>query len=384
MFDRAMRRYQETEPTIHAWVEVNPQPPTGSGPLDGIPFGVKDIFETAGLATEYGSAVYAGRKGEYDADVVYRLRDLGAVLFGKTTTAAFASFDPPATRNPRNPEHTPGGSSSGSAAAVAAGVVPLALGTQTLGSVIRPASFCGVVGFKPTFGMVSKRGVLAFAPALDTVGFFANDVALVQRVWRALGHPLNAPSWRRFWLVEGLPEVEPVMAEAFAREVERIARAHGVGRIRLPRDYAEIYSGACLVNDYEGARSHEQRYDQFGERLGPKLAALVQRGLTIPDPDHCRALEYLEAVRFHAGKRLGPADVILAPAASGPAPRGLGSTGDPLMNGAWTALHMPAVTVPMPRAPGELPLGLQMIGARGTDAMLLATARWYETLCATR
>ena len=158
----AMRVYNATESQIHAWVEVNPQEPLGDGPLDGIPFGVKDIFETTGLATEYGSALYLGRKGTFDAEIVTTLRELGGVLFGKTQTTAFASFDPSPTRNPHNLTHTPGGSSSGSAAAVAAGVVPFALGTQTMGSVIRPASFCGVVGFKPTFGKLPVHGVLPF------------------------------------------------------------------------------------------------------------------------------------------------------------------------------------------------------------------------------
>ncbi|MBM3775935.1 MAG: amidase, partial [Acidobacteria bacterium] len=152
-------RIRERDPEIRAWVEVSPQPPLGPGPLDGIPFGAKDIFETRGLATEYGSPLYAGRKGDTDAALVTDLRRRGALLLGKTQTTAFAYFDPAPTRNPRDPRHTPGGSSSGSAAAVACGMVAFALGSQTQGSVIRPAAFCGVVGFKPTFGKLSTEGV---------------------------------------------------------------------------------------------------------------------------------------------------------------------------------------------------------------------------------
>src|SRR5262245_18143734 len=167
--------YGATEAMIHAWVEVNPQPPLGDGPLNGIPFGVKDIFETTMLRTEYGSPLYRSRRGSCDAAIVSNLRELGAVLFGKTHTTAFAYFDAAPTRNPRNPAHTPGGSSSGSAAAVAAGVVPFALGSQTMGSIIRPASFCGITGFKPTFGTLPVDGVLPFAPSVDTVGLLAEN-----------------------------------------------------------------------------------------------------------------------------------------------------------------------------------------------------------------
>src|SRR4051794_24656245 len=167
----ALDAYARTEPSIQAWVEVNPQEALGDGLLNGIPFGVKDILETTGFATEYGSPLYAGRQGNCDATIVTRLREAGGILFGKTRTTAFAYFDPAPTRNPRDPAHTPGGSSSGSAAAVAAGVVPFALGSQTMGSIVRPASFCGIVGFKPTFGTLPVDGVLPFAPSLDTVGF---------------------------------------------------------------------------------------------------------------------------------------------------------------------------------------------------------------------
>src|SRR3954451_23156445 len=178
-----MRRIALTELDVRAWVEVIPQEPAFTGPLNGIPFGAKDIFETSGLATEYGSPLYEGRKGTYDAHVIGDLRRTGAVLLGKTRTTPFASFDATPTRNPRLSGTTPGGGSSGSAAAVAAGMVPFALGTQTLGSVLRPASYCGICGFKPSFGLLSMEGVLPFAPSLDTVGLFTESAADMAELW---------------------------------------------------------------------------------------------------------------------------------------------------------------------------------------------------------
>src|SRR5688500_18087321 len=193
-----MDRIRSLDSEIHAWVQVLPQKPTGEGALNGIPFGVKDIIETQGLATEYGSAIYKGRIGTADAAIVRELRRRGGVLVGKTHTTAFAYRTPAPTRNPRNLEHTPGGSSSGSAAAVAAGMVPFALGTQTRGSILRPASYCGVTGFKPSFGLVSVDGVLPYAKSLDTVGFFTHTPADMLALWEAMGHS------------SGLPAVEPL------------------------------------------------------------------------------------------------------------------------------------------------------------------------------
>ena len=184
-------RIRSKDADIHAWVQVLPQPPTGRGALSGIPFGMKDIVETKGLSTEYGSPIYKGRIGTDDAAIVRELRQRGGILLGKTHTTAFAYRTPAPTRNPRNLAHTPGGSSSGLAAAVAAGMVPFAIGTQTGGSVLRPASFCGVTGFKPTFGWTSTEGVLPFAKSLDTLGFFTHTAADMLALWEALGHSTN-------------------------------------------------------------------------------------------------------------------------------------------------------------------------------------------------
>src|SRR5229473_6218907 len=216
-----LERIAARDEQLRAWVQIEPQPALGSGPLSGIPFGAKDIYETCGLATEYGSPLYAGRKGTTDASLITELRKLGAVLVGKTQTTAFAYFDPAPTRNPHDPACTPGGSSSGSAVAVAAGMVPFALGTQTLGSVLRPASFCGVVGFKPSVGLLSLEGVLPFAPSLDTAGLFTQTADDMQMLWTRMGHAEATPK-RSLAVPSLMPSVDPCMEVAFRRTVERL------------------------------------------------------------------------------------------------------------------------------------------------------------------
>jgi Asp-tRNA(Asn)/Glu-tRNA(Gln) amidotransferase A subunit family amidase len=340
--DDCLRRIRERDAGIRAWVEVAPQPATGDGPLRGVPFGAKDIFETRGLSTEYGSPLYAGRKGASDAALITMLRDRGAILLGKTHTTAFASFDPAPTRNPRVPGHTPGGSSAGSAAAVADGMVPFALGTQTLGSVLRPASYCGVCGFKPTFGLLPIQGVLPFAPALDTAGFFAPTAADMLWFWTRL-----------------FPD-----AETAAPANPRLGE--------LPARWTELVEAAYVVNRYEGARTHEARYREFGDRIGVRLAALLRQGLETPEREYRNALAFIGQMRNEAFARH---DFVLSPAATGPAPAGFDSTGDPSMNAGWTAIGAPAITIPRPVFP---PLGLQIAAPPGHDGALLAFAADLE------
>lgn len=340
--DECLRRIAALDGDVRAWVVVAPQSPASDGPLRGVPFGAKDIFETAGLATEYGSPLYAGRRGTHDAALVALLRSRGAILLGKTYTTAFASFDPAPTRNPAYPGHTPGGSSSGSAAAVAAGMVPFAIGTQTLGSIIRPASYCGVCGFKPTYNLILFDGALPFAPSLDTVGFFANTADDMLWLWDRLGIDRGAPS---------IPNA-------------RVADWQSA----LPDWWDDIVEAACTVNRYEGARTHEWRYRQYGDRMGVRLAALIREGLATPDRDYRAALDRIARARDAVFSRY---DFILTAAATGPAPEGYSSTGDPRMNAVWTALGAPAITIPRPVHP---PLGLQIAAAPGRDAALLAFA----------
>jgi Asp-tRNA(Asn)/Glu-tRNA(Gln) amidotransferase A subunit family amidase len=373
-------RIRDLDGEIRAWREVRPQPPTGDGPLAEIPFGAKDIIETRGLPTEYGSAIYAGRVGTDDAAIVRELRGRGAILLGKTHTTAFAYKTPAPTRNPRDLAHTPGGSSSGSAAAVAAGMVPFALGTQTRGSILRPASYCGVVGFKPSYGRLPMDGVLAFAHSLDTLGFFTHTAADALELWSALGHSRGREESVALGAPEPLPSgVEPAMARAFEDALARLSRA---GVAIEPLDIAAMLDALDAANltvtFYEGARFHERRCEEHGARMHD-MADLVRDGLRIPTERYEEAKRYIAACRVEVAALYASTPVILVPAATGPAPRGLESTGDPRMNAPWTALGTPALSIPLPLASG-LPLGLQLTAADGDDARVLRTGVRLEAL----
>ena len=365
--------------SIHAWVQLNPQAPTGSGKLSGIPFGAKDIIETKGLTTEYGSSIYKGRIGTADAAIVRLLRERGAVLLGKTHTTAFAYRTPAPTRNPRDVTHTPGGSSSGSAAAVAAGMIPFALGTQTGGSVLRPASFCGVTGFKPTYGLLPMEGVFPFAKSLDTLGLFAHTAADMLALWGSLDYRTGQAEDFSLGVPQPLPDVEPAMATAFANTVARV-RAAGVSvrPIDIAPMLAKLVEASRIVMFYEGARFHEQRFKEYGDRL-EDMAHLVREGLQIPAARYDESMRYIEQCRSTVAELYKATPVILVPAAPGPAPLGLTSTGDSRMNAPWTALGTPAITIPMPVG-HALPLGLQLTADRGQDARVLQTARRLESL----
>lgn len=373
---------KEKDPSIHAWVQVAPQRPTGEGTLSEIPFGAKDIIETHGLATEYGSPIYKGRIGTSDAAIVQDLRRRGAILMGKTHTTAFAYRDPALTRNPRNLEHTPGGSSSGSAAAVAAGMVPLALGTQTRGSVLRPASYCGVTGFKPTYGLITMDGVFPFAKSLDTLGFFTHTPDDMLRLWESLGHSTGIEEQFKLGAPEPMPVVEPAMTAAFQKALSALRKAGvTIQPVNISPMLDQLIAASDIVMYYEGARFHEQRFKEFGDRLG-RMAVLVRDGQKITTAAYEEARRHISdsMVRFVEIYKTTP--VILVPAATGPAPLGLQSTGDARMNSPWTALGTPAISIPMPVG-DALPLGLQLTAAAGEDARLLRAAeRLHRILCA--
>jgi len=366
-------RIKELEPTIHAWVQVLPQQPHGRGKLSGIPFGVKDIFETRGLATEYGSPIYKGRIGTFDATIVRNLRERGAILLGKTQTTAFSYRTPAPTRNPRDLQHTPGGSSSGSAAAVAAGMMPFAVGEQTICSTLWPASYCGVTGFKPTFGLVPTSGMLPFAKSMDTVGFFTDTPNDMLALWDAMGYSLRSPEDFPLGVCDPLPDVEPSMSPAFQ---DTVLRLRGAGLVLRPVDIAAMLASPAEANQtvlfYEGARFHEERYRQYGDRLGV-LADLVRDGLRMPIKQYQDATRYIAECRIQMTEIYRLTPVILVPAATGPAPLGLTDTGDWRMNSPWTALGTPAISMPMPVG-ASLPLGLQLTANRGEDARVLKMA----------
>jgi len=367
-------RVRAADAEIHAWLQIAPQPASGGGPLAGVPFGVKDIIETRGLSTEYGSPIYKGRIGTRDAAIVRLLKEKGGVLFGKTHTTGFAYRQPAPTRNPRDHAHTPGGSSSGSAAAVAAGMVPLAIGTQTGGSTIRPASYCGITGFKGTFGLLSTDGVLPFAKSLDTLGFFTHTAVDMLAFWTAIGQPAGRDEETMIGTPEPALEVEPAMAAAFRSTLGRLRQA-GVPTkpVDISASLARLRAAQRTIMFFEGARFHEERFRQYGDRL-EAMAELVREGLEIPTPQYDQAMNEVRELRERFSELYRSTPVILVPAATGPAPLGLLNTGDSSMNAPFTALGTPAATIPMPVAQAALPLGLQLTADRGQDARVIRTA----------
>ncbi|MGF1593908.1 MAG: amidase [Kiloniellaceae bacterium] len=366
------------------------------GPLHGLPVGLKDIIDAKGMPTENGTPLDAGRKPGEDAYVVQRLKRDGALIMGKTVTTELALRHPGKTRNPHNPAHTPGGSSSGSAAAVAAGMVPLALGTQTLGSVIRPASFCGVVGFKPSFGEIPRRGVLSQSPSLDTVGVFAGSVGAAALLADSLfGYDaadpatVMAPAPRLFETAFAAPPLKPTFA--FVRQPSWDSAApemqEGLGELRevlgddcdeieLTDHFADALRFSEVVQLAELAKSY-YHYERRGrDQLSAAMQKAIDGGRSILAHDYLVARDWpgllndaLEAI-FHRY------DAILTPAAAGPAPEGLESTGSAAFNAIWTFCGVPAVTLPLLQSESGLPMGVQLVGRRGDDARLLRTARW--------
>ena len=359
------------------------------GPLAGLPVAVKDVIDTAGIATEYGSPIYAGHVSGADAACIATMRAAGGYVFGKTVTAELANFTPGSTRNPHGLEHTPGGSSSGSAAAVAAHMAPFALGTQTAGSVIRPASFCGVVGFVPTRGSVSRSGVLPLSDTLDVVGCFANsveDAALLAASvagrddW--LDHASAAPviAWTDTPWAERL---SPAMRDALDTTVRACADGGAkVRKIHWPGRFTLLADAQRIVQVFETARALAAVFDYRRDQLSPLLTALIEEGRAIDADVYLAALQTGRECAASIDKLFGDADVVLAPSAPGEAPHGLGSTGDPQFNRAWHLLGGPQINVPVPRglrrSRADLPLGVQGVGRASEDARVLAAAHWIE------
>ena len=413
-----LERCREVEPQVQAWAFLDPDHAleqaraadefrlTGqpTGPLHGVPVGVKDIFDTADMPTENGSVLHAGRTPSRDATVVSMLRAAGAVILGKTVTTEFAYLTAGKTRNPHNPEHTPGGSSSGSAAAVAAGMVPLALGSQTNGSVIRPAAFCGVLGFKPTHGLIPRHGILTLSRTLDHVGLFARtveDIALLAE--QLVGYDEHDPDTRpraRIPFAEVAaeePPLEPMFAfvktphweradeetkAAFAELIEHLGDR--IEEIELFPSAAEAWGWHRTIMEAEMAANLEREWDKGRNRLSESLRAQLQRGREVTAIDYQRAIARIRPM-YESFVELFEQryDAILTPAAPGAAPKGLASTGDPSFCTLWTLCGMPAVSLPLLQSANGLPLGIQLVGPRDGDARLLRTARWLAARVAT-
>lgn len=374
----------EARSIIERWTDPRARPA-----LYGVPVGVKDIVRVAGLPTRAGSALPPAALEGPQASVVDRLRKAGALVAGKTVTAEFAVTAPGPTRNPHHLEHTPGGSSSGSAAAVAAGMVPLAIGTQTVGSTIRPAAYCGVVGFKPSHGRIPVDGVIANAPTFDTVGLFAADVAsaaiaaaVVCDGWRPVEQDVAPP-------VLGIPvgryldRASAQAMDAFEKQVT-LLRAAGftVREVRMMDDFDEVVRQVFVVNRYEVAQTHAECFPRFGELYREQTVAAIREGLAVDRDEYVRALRAREHFRNQLATVMsdGGFDLWISPSATGAAPRGLGSTGDPIMSLPWSNAGFPCVSVPARCSFPGLPLGLQCVGRPDSDEQLLNWATMIETV----
>ena len=398
-----LERIAAREPAVHAWAHLDAaaalaaaraaDAQAATGCLHGLPIGWKDVIDCAGLPTAHGAALPVAGPARGDAGAVAMARRAGALVLGKTVTTEFATSHPGPTTHPENPAHTPGGSSSGSAAAVANGMVPLAIGTQTGGSTIRPASFCGIVGFKPSFGLINRHGVRQVADSFDTVGTFArsvDDTALlvagltgrddfleIRPVRPASVTLSQGPEW---------DQAEPATVQALDDTLALLSR-HGVAvrRARLPADFAGMTAAHHTIEYFELARALQPEYRAHRELLSAALLGRIEHGLATPAAEYEAALALRERCRGLIGAQFAGehgADLLLGPAAPGEAPPGLATTGKAVFNRLWTALGMPAITLPGYRGPGGLPIGIQLIGPARHDARLLGHTLWLEALLA--
>ncbi len=357
------------------------------GLLHGLPIGVKDLIATADMPTTYGSPIYAGHQPANDASCVALARAAGAVVLGKTVTTEFATFQPNQTRNPHNTVHTPGGSSSGSAAAVADGMVPLALGTQTAGSLTRPAAYCGVVAFKPSFGGINRAGAKPLSDTLDTVGTLARNVPdaalfaaalsgrhdwLVRPMGEHLARPLRVGLCHTYEWPQALPETQDAMAQA----ASQIGRTDGmtVQERHLPSDFAQLAQAQIHIQLFEQAHCLAYERLQHFERLSPRLQGIMQAGVAVTVAQYDQAQAWVARCRAQLADVFQDVDVLLAPSAAGAAPVGLDNTGDPVFCRIWTVLHTPTVNIPAGHAPNGMPVGLQVVGPVGADAFTLTAA----------
>jgi Asp-tRNA(Asn)/Glu-tRNA(Gln) amidotransferase A subunit family amidase len=396
--EAALDSITQTEADLRAWVHVDADGARAAarqleqsngprGPLWGIPVGIKDLIDVAGLPTRCGSSLRGAEPAQRDADVVRLLRQAGAVVIGKTVTTEFGYFKPGPTRNPANLLHTPGGSSSGSAASVAAGVVPLALGTQTAGSLTRPASFCGAAGFVAPTGTFSLEGVTGLSPSLDTLGFLTRSVAELHFLWGALtkrppAEP-NAGADEQFrvllWNGSALGEISTDMAAAVEQTAASV-RANG----GLLADWSEhdlirqLSEAHANVMAYEAARERATELNR-AEELSAPLVDLLTTGLRLSPDEYAAALQTIDSSRRKVLALMGSFDAILGPAALGAAPAGIQATGSPVLSRPWQALGLPVITIPGLRDAARMPLGIQLIGVPGREDRLFSVAKKIET-----
>ncbi|MBI4189061.1 MAG: amidase [Betaproteobacteria bacterium] len=392
-----LERIAAREPDVRAWAfldaelalnqarTLDREPPRG--PLHGVPVGIKDVIDTADMPTEYNSPIYRGYQPKWDAACVALLRQAGCVILGKTVTTEFANIHPSHTRNPHNPAHTPGGSSSGSAAAVADHMVPLALGTQTGGSTIRPAAFCGVVGYKPSFNTINRAGLKFVAESLDTIGIMARsaeDAMLCVHVLsgRALPDFSHAPARNpriglchtsRWHEADGLTQAKiEGVAALFVK-----AGAH-VADFKLPADSERLFDEYTHIMCYESARALAWEYVHHADQISASLRPRLEQGWALPRQAYDTARELGRVCRRRLADQMHDYDFLLTPSACGEAPSQLDTTGSTVFNRVWTLLGVPCVTIPCGKGAHGLPLGVQLVGRFDADSELLAWAHWAE------
>jgi Asp-tRNA(Asn)/Glu-tRNA(Gln) amidotransferase A subunit family amidase len=403
-------RVEQVESDVEAWAFLDPahaldqartldtQRAEGrpTGPLHGIPVGIKDIFDTVGMPTENGTVLDSGRRPSQDCTVVSLLKEAGAVIMGKTVTTELAVFGPGKTKNPHNPGHTPGGSSSGSAAAVASFMVPLAVGTQTNGSMIRPASFCGVVGFKPSHGLIPRTGILSLSTFLDTVGTFSRsvgDTALLAETLMAYdpGDPHTRPRAHPP-LIKTADEEPPVTPNlAFAKTAVwdqatpetreafdelRELLGDDCDELTLPEQFDPAVDMHRNIMNADLAKNLSRYYGRGKDKLSGTLCDMIEHGQKVTAVDYNRAADSREVLNSILDDIFDHYDIIVTPATPGEAPAGLESTGNPVFNSLWSLCGTPSITLPLMEGPNGLPLGVQVVAPRGDDARLLRNANW--------
>ncbi|MBI3636184.1 MAG: amidase [Candidatus Rokubacteria bacterium] len=397
LVDACLARIRAQEPTLRAWFHVDEDGARAvarereaqagasriTGPLHGVPVGIKDILHVAGMPTTGGARAWAHSRPAADAAAVGRLRAAGAIIVGKTATTEFAYRDPAPTRNPWNVGHTPGGSSAGSGAGVAARMVPLALGTQTVGSVLRPAAYCGVVGLKGTHGLVPVSGVIPLAWSLDHVGVLARsvaDAALGLGVIAAREYDVAPPVAPRLaWAPELFARCAPDLAAHLQATAALLARAGAtLVEVKLPASFATSAAAGLAVLEAEAAAYHQRDFAAHAAQYGPGIRAAVEAGLAASATVYVHANRARLAFRDDVMPLLAAHHALLVPTAPAPAPAGLGSTGDASMCAPWSSTGVPAISLPSGVAPSGLPYAVQLVAAAGEEAALLDTAQWCE------
>lgn len=387
-------RIEARESVLHAWASLNPDHAIAQaracdaarsrGPLHGVPMAVKDVLDTMDFPTEMGSPIYAGHRPACDAACVALVRSAGAIILGKTVTAEFAGATPGPTTNPLNPARTPGGSSSGSGAAVADFMAPAAFGTQTGGSILRPASYCGVIGYKPSFGTVNRAGLKFAAESFDTIGLLARSLDDIRLIWSALVGSSKEPAplsgdIPRFAVCRThvWDQASPESVAAVEATAAGLSRAGAiVEELIMPADFVAVTKARAIINNYERARSLLGEWALYRDRISPKLATTIEIGLATSYEDYLRALRTCRRWRAWLAAAAANWDSLITPAAIGEAPEGLSSTGDPCFQEIWTALHVPTLSLPLRTGPHGMPVGVQFVGRQNDDEVFLSAAAW--------